>query len=438
VGYKFSLFARTGLTLALALAVFMIFTVASMVNFILIPLAKQGAGDLAALMVLAAQTWVEVPPETRPFLEQELRQEYQLEVAVADAPLPHSTSLLPFLRFLEKALARRIGEPAFIHTRADDGIWHGADIPMGGRTIRVSFPRERLGARAPTAALLVIVAGGGVILLTTLLLVRRLTRPLARLSEATSRVGRGESLEPLPETGPLELATLTRNFNRMAAEIAELLDSRTTLFGGISHDLRTPLTRMQLALAMLPPETDGRLVDRLQRDLEQMNQLISDSMALSRGLGTREPEEVDLRDFVDGIVTGYRQSGAAVKWQPGNCCLCSLDTLALRRIVANLIDNALRYGRGRPVEVRCRCQTDSAFIEILDRGPGIPPAERVAVFRPFHRLEVSRSRVTGGSGLGLAIARQLCEAHGWSIELLEREGGGTVARVTLPCPPLTA
>jgi two-component system osmolarity sensor histidine kinase EnvZ len=433
VGRALSLFARTGLTLAVALAVFMVFTTAAMVSFILIPLAKQGAGDLAALMVLAAQTWVELPPETRPFLEQELKAEYRLRVAEADEPLPRSNNLLPFLRFLEKALTRRIGEPATISARADNGTWYSADIPMGGRTIRVSFPRERIGARPPTAALLVIATGGVVILLTTLLLVRRLTRPLARLCEATSRIGRGESLEPLPEKGPRELATLTRSFNRMAAQIAELLDSRTTLFGGISHDLRTPITRMQLALEMLPPETDSKLVRRLQRDLAQMNQLIADSMALSRGLGTREPEEVDLRDFVDGIVTGYRHSGAAVVWQPGDCCLCSLDTLALRRVAVNLIDNALRYGRGEPVAVRCRCEGSSAFIEVLDRGPGIPPAEREAVFRPFHRLEVSRSRATGGTGLGLAIARQLCDAHGWSIDLLARDGGGTVARIELHC-----
>jgi two-component system osmolarity sensor histidine kinase EnvZ len=199
VGRALSLFARTGLTLAVALAVFMVFTTAAMVSFILIPLAKQGAGDLAALMVLAAQTWVELPPETRPFLEQELKAEYRLRVAEADEPLPRSNNLLPFLRFLEKALTRRIGEPATISARADNGTWYSADIPMGGRTIRVSFPRERIGARPPTAALLVIATGGVVILLTTLLLVRRLTRPLARLCEATSRIGRGESLEPLPE-----------------------------------------------------------------------------------------------------------------------------------------------------------------------------------------------------------------------------------------------
>ncbi len=428
-----SLFARTSITLAIALAVFMLFTVASMVNFILIPLAKQGAGDLAALMVLSAQTWVELPPETRPFLEQELIEEYQLTVSVAEDPLPQTTSLLPFLRFLEQALAKRIGQPATIRAQVEDGVWYCTDIPMGGRVIRVSFPRERIGARPPTAALLVILAGGVVILLTTLLLVRRLTRPLARLCDATSRIGRGESPRPLPESGPRELATLTRRFNRMAGEIAELLANRTILFAGISHDLRSPITRMQLALEMLPDNTDPRLVERLRQDLEQMNQLISDSLDLAQGLGPSESEEVDLRDFVDNIVTAYRRSDAAIDWQPGHCCLCRVDTLALRRVLVNLLDNALRYGGGRPVEVGCRCDEAGACVSVLDRGPGIPEAEREAVFQPFHRLEGSRSRSTGGSGLGLAIASQLCNAHGWSIDLAARGGGGTEARVCLPC-----
>jgi len=404
-----------------------------MVNFILIPLAKQGAGDLAALMVLSAQTWVELPPETRPFLEQELIEEYQLKVTLADTPLPDATSLLPFLHFLERALSKRIGEPATIRARTDNGVWYCTDIPMGGRIIRVSFPRERIGARPPTAALLVIAAGGVVILLTTLLLVRRLTRPLASLCDATSRIGRGESPQPLPESGPRELATLTRRFNRMAEEIAELLANRTTLFAGISHDLRSPITRMQLALEMLPANTDARLRERLRNDLEQMNQLISDTLELAQGLGPREAEEVDLRDFIDNLVAGYRRSGVDIDWQPENCCLCSVDTLALRRVFANLLDNALRYGGGGPVQVRCQCDQTGAWIRVLDRGPGIPPAEREAVFHPFYRLEASRSRATGGSGLGLAIALQLCNAHGWTIELAEREGGGTDARVHLPC-----
>jgi two-component system osmolarity sensor histidine kinase EnvZ len=426
-----TLFAKTGITLVIALGTFLVFSVSAMVYFILIPLAKQGADDLAALMVLSAQTWVELPPATRPFLEEELMDEYQLKLNIAEGTLPRSTHLLPFLRFLEAALAERVGEPVSIRFRRNSTIWFCADIPMGGRTIRVSFPSERIGARPPTASLAVLGIGTIVILLTTLLLVRRLTQPLARLSEAAARLGRGETLEPLPESGPRELAQLTHSFNRMGREVSELLENRTTLFAGISHDLRTPLTRMQLALEMLPPETDPEISSRLRQDVEKMNHLISNTLAFARGLTPGEPQDVAVRELIDGIVTAYRQGGTEILWKPDVYCACTVDIAALQRVLNNLVDNAIRYGSGQPVEMRCNCDDRHVSISVLDRGPGIPEAEREAVFRPFHRLETSRSRVTGGSGLGLAIAQQLCMANGWLIELLARAGGGTEARVRI-------
>jgi len=265
--------------------------------------------------------------------------------------------------------------------------------------------------------------------------VRRLTRPLARLATAAAQIGRGDAFVPLPETGPREIAVLTQRFNRMAAQISELLTNRTTLFAGISHDLRTPITRMQLALEMLPEGTDRELVDRLRQDLEEMNRLISDTLDLARGLEPHAAELVDLRELIDGIVTGIRQGGAAIEWLPAACCYCPVDTLALQRVLTNLIDNAVRYGGERPVEVHCHCEAAAAVIRVLDRGPGIPEQERDRVFLPFHRIEGSRSRRTGGSGLGLAITRQLCDVHGWEIRLLPRTGGGTEVCLRIPLQP---
>jgi len=314
----------------------------------------------------------------------------------------------------------------------DTTKWFCVDIPMAGRTLRISFPHSRIGARPPLAALLVAGAGALVILLTSLLLVRRLTQPLERLAGAAARIGRGEAHTPLPETGPRELVVLTQRFNRMAAEIAQLLSNRTTLFAGISHDLRTPLTRMRLALEMLPADTDPALVGRLRQDIEEMERLIGDTLELARGLEPQPPGEVDLREFVDGVVAAFRRDGAAIRWSPAACCYAAVDTLALQRVLTNLLDNALRYGGDQPVELHCFCVAEAAVIQVLDRGPGIPEAEREKVFQPFHRLEGSRSRRTGGSGLGLAIARQLCDAHGWSIRLLPRTGGGLEVRLDIP------
>ena len=431
-----TLFARTGGTLTVALLAFLLFSMAVVFHYILVPMSKRAADDLATLMMLAAQTWVELPPTTRPDFEQELLEGYDLKLELADESLPFSDNLLPYLRFLEEALTRRIGEPVPIRSGSPDTArWFCVDIPVGGRIIRISFPHARIGARPPIAALLVAAAGTLLILLTSLLLVRRLIRPLDRLSRATRRIGQGAAFTPLPETGPRELVTLTRSVNRMAGEIGQLLDNRTTLFAGISHDLRTPITRMQLTLEMLPAGTDPELVAGLRRDLKEMTRIISDTLDLARGLGTHEPEDVDLREFIDGIVTAQRSGGARIDWLPGNCCSCAVDTLALQRVLSNLIENGLRYGGSAPLALRCHCTGTAAVIEVLDRGTGIPAAEREQLFQPFRRLDRSRSRHTGGSGLGLAIVRQLCEVHDWQIRLLPRDGGGTRAELQIPLAP---
>ena len=147
-----TLFARTGSTLTVALLVFLLFSVAVVFHYILVPVSKRAADDLATLMLLAAQTWVELPPATRPDFERELLEEYDLKLEPAEDNLPFSDNLLPYLRFLEEALTRRIGEPVPIRSGPPDTTkWFCVDIPAGGRIIRISFPHARIGARPPTA-----------------------------------------------------------------------------------------------------------------------------------------------------------------------------------------------------------------------------------------------------------------------------------------------
>jgi two-component system osmolarity sensor histidine kinase EnvZ len=169
-----------------------------------------------------------------------------------------------------------------------------------------------------------------------------------------------------------------------------------------------------------------------------MDQLIGYTLELARGLEAHEAEEVDLREFIDGIITNYRQSDTVIDWEPQSYCPISIDTLAMQRVLVNLFDNAIRYGGNKPVTVRCHRNRETTVIQVMDRGVGIPASEREAVFRPFHRLETSRSRKTGGVGLGLAIARQLCDARGWKITLLPREGGGTEARLEISVAAMTS
>jgi two-component system osmolarity sensor histidine kinase EnvZ len=219
----------------------------------------------------------------------------------------------------------------------------------------------------------------------------------------------------------------------MSANIRELSENRTIMVAGISHDLRTPLTRLGLAVEMLGEDSNPRLVAGIRRDLAAMNRLISQFLQFTKGLEDESPVQLDLRQLIEAQAEDLRRSGTEVEF--GGCsspCSYKVEPVALGRLLANLLENAAHYGAGKPINVNLQCDEQAVSIEICDRGPGIPADQVEAVFQPFHRLEAARSTRTGGSGLGLAIARQLADKHDWSIQLLPREGGGTVARVGLP------
>ena len=430
-----TLFRSTATTLAVVLVVLQLIVLAVLAYYVMLPMAKRSADDLAALMVLSAQTWVELPPETRLDFELELAKNHNLWLFHATTPLPrHDHLFLPYVMLLEDALEARTGQTIQIKVTEWDRPWFWVEFNMGGQFIRIGFPRDHLGVSPPLALLLVLVATVALTLIAAVIMVRRVARPLDRLAEAAVRIGQGEMPESLPETGAEELVSLTRTFNRMAQQVQELLANRTTLLAGISHDLRTPLARMRLAVEMLPRDADPKLVARMERDLEEMNRLIGQFLELSRGLSKEATQETNLNQLLDELASAARNDGTTVERLPEKPCVRSVGPMALRRILSNLIENAVRYGAGKPITLGCECTVESALIRVLDRGPGIPPDQLESVFRPFFRLESSRSSTTGGSGLGLAIARQLAEANGWQIALLSRDGGGMEARLIIPAP----
>lgn len=428
-----TLFSRILLTIAVVSVIFQLFTAWVIGQLMLLPVGQRSAADLAALMVHTAQDWQQRPPAERSRFAGEVWHLHLLHVGEVEQALPYSTSLLPYVYFLERELQTLSGHVISLRmSHEGDEEWFWADVPVRSEVVRLGFSRSRIGVQPPFAMFLVLSVGGLVILGTAVLLARRLSRPLENLADAAQHIGSGHWPAPLPEQGPQELAALARSFNHMGQQVRELLANRTTLLAGISHDLRTPLARIQLALAMLPENADPELVQGMQRDLEEMNRLIGQFMEISRGLGEAKLEWVDVREAVRELSDNARRGGAVVHWRDTGSCRIQLHKLALCRIVANLLDNAVRYGAGQPVELAYAWDSDGLTLTIMDRGPGIPAEAREAVFRPFYRLEQSRSAQTGGSGLGLAIARQLAEANQWTIELLPRVGGGTVAEVRIP------
>jgi two-component system osmolarity sensor histidine kinase EnvZ len=430
--YPRSLLGRTAITIAFTLLAFMAISMAAAVYFVYNPMAKRHAEDFAGIIVAAAHSLQALPVEMHAELKDRLLQDHGLIVAEQPFESLETTSSLPFYPYFHEALDEQAGEDLRIVESADSPIiW--VDVPAHGKIYRLGFDKERLGINPPVVLILAIGVGALLTLLASLLEVRRVVRPLGHLSNAVKKVARGATPPPLPEEGPEEIASLARTFNRMSADLQQLSENRTVMIAGISHDLRTPLTRLGLAVEMLDEDSNPELIERIRYNLDTMNNLIRQFLQFSRGVDGECPTQLDLWQVIESLAADLKLEGSRLKLHRNDPpCVYFADSVALERVLANLLKNAAQHGNGRPIDVDLRCKDDEVAIEISDRGPGIPAEEVQAVFKPFHRVGPARSQSSGGSGLGLAIANQLALKHGWTILLLPREGGGTVARLSLP------
>ncbi|MGX1099600.1 sensor histidine kinase [Amorphus sp. MBR-141] len=274
---------------------------------------------------------------------------------------------------------------------------------------------------------------GTVVALIALLIMQRETRPIARLAEAADRMDFTGAPVPLPDvrTSAPEIRSLVEAFNRLQTRLSALLKTRMAMLGGISHDVRTFATRLRLRVEDLP---EGPSRDRAIADIADMIRLLDDALISSRaGAGQLSEELVELADLAAEEVADRQAAGAAVdgRISPAARAASVLgDRLALRRIVANLVDNALRYGFVAHVSVDA---DDEAMVLVVDdEGAGVPEDLREALLEPFVRMETSRSRLTGGAGLGLAVVRSLVDAHGGSLTIADAPTGGARFTVRLP------
>lgn len=266
------------------------------------------------------------------------------------------------------------------------------------------------------------------VIVVSLVAVRWATRPLKTLADAADELGKNINRPPLAETGPTEVVSAARAFNTMQSRLATYLRERTQVLAAMSHDLKTPITRLRLRAELLE---NAELRAKFGGDLQEMETMVLSALDFLRGMDNGEPlQPVDVDALLQSLQADLRETdgvvvieGCAAKPYPGR-------PQALKRCLANLLENAIKYGKTARVVVDDR--VESLQLSILDQGPGLPPEQLEKVFEPFYRVEASRNRDTGGTGLGLAIAKNVVELHGGRIALRNRVEGGLEVVVTLP------
>jgi two-component system osmolarity sensor histidine kinase EnvZ len=393
------------------------------------PRARDLAQSLASVVNLTRTALVTAQPDKRRALLQDLAEREGIEVYPAeqnDVIVPPADT--PLLGLVSAQVRAQLGEDTRFAESRDGmpGIWISFRIDDDEYWVRV--PRERLERKLALQWIGWGLSALALSLLAAYFIVRRINRPLRALAHAAARIGKGIHPEPLPESGPAEIQTLSRAFNQMSHDLAHLDEDRALILAGVSHDLRTPLARLRLGIELSGGDEQTR--QGMNADIEEMDRIIGQFLDFARADGGEAAEPARLSQLAEGIAAHYRKLGHALESDCRPTPGTPIKPKGMRRAIANLVDNALRYGVS-DARLTTREENGESVLEVSDHGPGIPEAEIERLKQPFTRLEQARSG-GGGSGLGLAIVDRIVRAHGGRFELLPRQGGGLVARILIP------
>ena len=436
-----TLLARTVLLIAMLLVLahlawLQIFRVST-----LEPRARQVSQQIISTVNLTRAALVTAEPSKRYGLLGDIAEREGVQVHAAQAgetlaPLPKTS----FYEFVETDLRAQLGAATkfALARNGVEGIW--VSFAIDGDSFWVLMPESRLASDASLrwigwGALVLLLAVGGAVLI-----VARINHPLRALTQAAAQMGRGATPAPVDENGPTEIRTLSRAFNQMAADRKALDDERALLLAGVSHDLRTPLARIRLGVEMMDDKGDASLRDGIVQDIEDIDAAINQFLDFARAASSEsETPNANINDLVAALAPKYARAGKPLIVQTSVVPPLPLRKVAMQRLIGNLIDNAFRHGSddGNEVIVVTGCGEKTAYVEVLDRGPGIPPEQAERMLQPFTRMDVARS--TSGTGLGLAIVDRIARMHGGQVRLLAREDGlnGLRARVELPITSCT-
>jgi two-component system osmolarity sensor histidine kinase EnvZ len=439
---RISLFWRT----FLLIGGLIVFSLAASLHFVRsferVPPEQRLAWEISSVVNLTRSALISSQGERRWQLLDELAREEDVRVAPLEpgdrvAPLPGRDEAERLLLRLQGILGPETRIAGAVND--EPGLWVSFDIDEDRYWLAMSLERWTRQFGPPwwlIASLAILVS-----ILGAMAISRLVNRPLAALATAFGRVSSGAPAPPLPEDGPSEIASLNRHFNRMASDLAELESDRALALAGISHDLRTPLTRLRMEIEL--SRLDEAEKQSMSSDIERIDAIVGKFVEYARsGSGDRGPAaliEVDVAAAIDGLRSSWLpriEAGemelevsvpAGLRWRG--------DPLDFARIVSNLVENAARHGRtgeaAAQVSIAAAREAQTLRLEVADRGPGVPPDQLERLLRPFARIGDERSD-RGGSGLGLAIVQRLAHRHGGRCILRNRDGGGLLASVLLP------
>ncbi len=423
-----SLLARIFLFIAALLLTALIVTLIAFRHAQEAPRAQQLAQLVVSTVNMTRAALLAAAPEWRYALLAELAVAEGMQVQLSDGredlvPLPNHP---PELRLMSELVRSKLGQRTRFASARNGvpGVW--VSFWIAHEEFWLAVPRERF-VDHPSRLLLL---WAGIISLFSLLgayfIARQVTLPLRRVAWAARLLGAGRTPPPLPEQGAEELAAVSRAFNQMSTDLAAHARERALVLAGISHDLRTPLARVRLAAELSP---DEQLRDGLIEDVTQMDAVIQQFLDYARLDASEAAQPTDLAALLHEAAQPYLAQAALWDWQLADLPPQPVRPLLLKRAVANLLDNAFKYGGGA-VTLGLTAEEGQVCLSVCDRGPGIPVEQRALAMRPFARLDEARSR--SGSGLGLAIVARVAQLHGGELRLLDNPGGGL--RVELRWP----
>lgn len=328
-------------------------------------------------------------------------------------------------RALTEAMEERVQRPFRIDTESLEREVV-IRVQLSDGMLEIFAPKKRLFSSTTYVFILWMLGTAMLLFGIATVFMRNQVRSVRKLALAADRFGKGQDADFKPE-GAREVRQAAQAFNLMKSRIQRQIQQRTEMLAGVSHDLRTPLTRMKLQLAIMG-DVDGRA--ELEEDIAEMESMVEGYLAFARGEGSEQPEPTDLPGLVDEVVSRFRRQGAVIDLHHEGEIVMPLRPDSLSRALGNLVGNAIRYAGH--VWVRVGLRGEVAEVLVDDDGPGIPADRREEVFKPFTRLESSRNSGTGGVGLGLTIARDIVRTHGGDVVLEDSPLGGLRARVRLP------